>query len=83
MNIEQSPAGEDGKRQREIDVGYTVLGQTGNVLHTVMDHETRRDETGRFVKWDMVVLDPDHFCWHRTDWKEGGCTATIQRCKPR
>lgn len=81
MVIRQAPMGADGRREPALDVGYAIEGQSGNVLHTAMDKEERKDEAGRLVKWNLVVADQDTFCWRQTDWPPTACTKMIRRCK--
>ena len=81
MVIRQAPIGAGGRRLPALDVGYTIEGHTGNVLHTAMENEGRRDRAGRLVKWDLVVVDQDTFCWHQADWPPADCTKMIHRCK--
>jgi hypothetical protein len=30
-----------------------------------------------------MLLSENQYCWHRTDWKEGGCTTPIVRCSSK
>jgi hypothetical protein len=42
--------------------------------------ETRHDASGRPVTWDLIVMDKNQMCWHRSDWPQYGCTRSISRC---
>ena len=42
--------------------------------------ETRRTLNGDLVVWDLVLVAPDVYHWHRTDWPPGGYTRAIVRC---
>ena len=42
--------------------------------------ETRRTPGGKLVVWDLRLVAPGAYCWHRTDWDTGGCTDIIRRC---
>ena len=59
---------------------YELLGEGPGFMRMAMEGETRTTDEGQPVKWDMVLLAPDSYCWHRTDWQEGGCTQPASRC---
>ena len=63
-----------------LEVGYTVLGEGKGYLRMRKDGETEKASDGSPVLWDWVLLSGDKYCWHRTDWREGGCTKPIVRC---
>jgi len=60
-------------------VRYRVL-ESEPFLRMAIEGETRKTPAGDLVVWEVVMLSPDRYCWHRTDWPEGGCTAAIERC---
>jgi len=72
-------------RATESDIrqqfNYRVGAQRGNRLHLELENETRLDERGEPVTWDLVMLSSDEFCWSRSDWPEDGCTASVFRCE--
>ncbi len=49
-------------------------------LRMALDGETRTTPAGALVEWDLIMLSPDRYCWHRTDWPAGHCTAAVVRC---
>lgn len=59
---------------------YSVIEQSANYLRMKMSGETRLDPDGETVVWDLVLLSADSYCWHRSDWQEGGCTQPATRC---
>ncbi len=61
------------------DVHYKVLQSEPN-LRMAIEGEKRTAATGEPVVWDVVMLTPDRFCWHRTDWEAGACTGAVVRC---
>lgn len=81
MHIAHTPVREDGTHEPRREANYTVTGRAGNVLSMTMDGEDRKTEQGRLVTWDLVVLDPDTYCWHRSDWRPTACTKTVRRCE--
>jgi len=81
MHIVHSPVRDDGTREPRREASYTITGQAKNVLSMTMDGEDRTDHAGRLVTWDLVVLDPDAYCWRRSDWRATACTKTVHRCK--
>jgi hypothetical protein len=60
-------------------VRYRVLQAKPN-LRMAIEGETRKTPGGELVVWDLVLLSPNRYCWHRTDWRPEGCTAAIERC---
>jgi hypothetical protein len=68
-----------GGQLREIST-YNVLLEYGRILRMEIEDEERRTADGRVVVWDLVLLSEDSFCWHRTDWRQGGCTQPRTRC---
>ena len=68
-----------GQANPEEAVRYRVL-QSEPDLRMAIEGETRMTPTGELVVWDLVLLSPDRYCWHRTDWPHGGCTKAIVRC---
>jgi len=60
-------------------VRYRVL-QSEPDLRMAIEGETRTTPAGDLVVWEVYMLSPDRYCWHRTDWKAGGCTKAIERC---
>lgn len=59
---------------------YAILVESPTVLRMQLDGETRQTTAGAVVVWDVVLLDPNQFCWHRADWKSDVCTKPMQRC---
>ena len=43
--------------------------------------ETRLTDEGEPVVWDLVLLSPDEYRWHRADWPEGSYTKPVRRCR--
>jgi hypothetical protein len=60
---------------------YRVLGHGAGFARGQITDEDRRTPTGELVAWDFVLLSPDAFCWHRTDWRAGACTQPVRRCR--
>jgi hypothetical protein len=58
---------------------YRILDSDPH-LRLALDGETRTTPTGALVEWDLIMLSLDRYCWHRTDWPAGSCTAAIVRC---
>lgn len=60
---------------------YRVGEQRGNRLRLDMENETRLDDDGNVVSWDLILLSKNEFCWNRSDWPEDGCTVSTFRCE--
>ena len=63
----------------EQTVRYRILA-TAPHLRMKIEGETRTTPTGELVVWDLVLLSRNKYCWHRTDWRRGACTASNERC---
>jgi hypothetical protein len=59
---------------------YRILGFGHRYVRGQIIGERRVTDAGEPVVWDFVILDRDAFCWSRTDWQAGGCTAPLIRC---
>jgi hypothetical protein len=57
---------------------YEVL-DTKPYLRMMIEGEWRMKD-GKPVVWDLVMLSPNRFCWHRADWPLSSCTRAIVRC---
>jgi hypothetical protein len=63
-------------------VEYQIIGEGKGFIRMQKLTETETGGDGQLVMWDIVLLGPDSFCWHRSDWADDGCTKPITRCKP-
>ena len=59
---------------------YEIIDEAPNAMRLRLIGETRSTEAGVPVVWDLILLDADRFCWHRTDWQGGACTKPLTRC---
>lgn len=64
-------------RQRLL---YRVLDSRDSRLRLALADETRQDASGKPVIWELVMMDPDRFCWRQADWPADGCTRPLARC---
>lgn len=62
------------------NVVYDVLADEGQTMRLRVVGEARTTDAGTPIEWDLVMLNPDTFCWRRTDWTAGTCTALLKRC---
>ncbi len=74
------PEGKTSKRTGKNYYTYEVRGHDRKSIRMFLNGEDRKDKEGNLVVWDLVLVDNDRYCWHRTDWKPGGCTKKILRC---
>jgi hypothetical protein len=59
---------------------YEIL-ESGLTARTArIPGDPRRTELGEPVVWQLVLTSRDTYCWHRTDWGPGVCTAEVVRC---
>ena len=61
-------------------VEYRVIGEGKGFIRMQITNETEKGADGQLVMWDIVLLTPNSFCWHRSDWSDEGCTKPITRC---
>ena len=59
---------------------YDVLDVQDGVVRMKLRGEGRRTEEGELVVWDLRLLGPSAYCWHRTDWPAADCTNRVVRC---
>ena len=60
---------------------YKILGESDRVIRARIENEYRKTDDGKLVVWDMVLINDNQFCWHRTDWPSTACTSPMYRCK--
>lgn len=80
MFLSLAPVTPDGAREPRREATYNILRELPNGLSLSLHGETRRDASGKPVTWDLIVMDKNQMCWHRSDWPQYGCTKSIDRC---
>jgi hypothetical protein len=71
-------AGPDGDSTR-VAV-YDLSERSPSHVRGAIRGEERLTEAGEPVVWDLVLLSPDKFAWHRADWGDWATTASLERC---
>ncbi|HEY8258652.1 MAG TPA: hypothetical protein VIG08_13430 [Gemmatimonadales bacterium] len=61
---------------------YEVLEHSPGRIRGAIRGETRRTAGGKPVVWDLVLIGPNTYRWHRTDWPLGTFTKPVRRCPP-
>jgi len=79
MYIALSPVREDGGREPRRLAEYRILREIPAGLEMSLKGETRTNDAGQPVTWNLVLLERDKYCWQRSDWGSG-CTKPLQRC---
>ena len=59
---------------------YKIVREGPGFIRMEKTGETEKTTDGKLVAWDLVLLGPSSYCWHRTDWQPGGCTQPAKRC---
>ena len=59
---------------------YEVLGHGQHVIRLFLESETRTDEAGELVEWDLIMVSPDGYVWRQSDWPRDMSTALLERC---
>lgn len=80
MEIRHPKGAVVGNQAPEVVTVYRILATSADALKMEIIGETRKTERGDPVVWDLIVLSPDSYCWHRTDWPPQGCTGRVLRC---
>ena len=62
------------------DTRYELREVTSSSIRGFITDETRRTNDGELVVWDLVLMSPDSYGWHRTDWLPGMYTPEVVRC---
>ncbi len=70
-----------GHGEPKNNLEYVIKEEVPHVLRMKGIGEHRTTDKGNLVTWDLVMKDPDTFCWHRTDWRDKACTKNLVRCK--
>lgn len=52
----------------------------GAILVVQYDGETRLDDDGKPVVWELILVDANTFHWQRADWSNDSFTAPSHRC---
>lgn len=68
-------------RYRVFGVGDNVVPGLDQVIRGAMEGETRTTENGALAVWDLVLMSPNRYHWHRTDWPQGSMTDAVVRCQ--
>lgn len=79
LTFAKPDTGDDGQIQQTYR--YEIRGHTKNSVRGFIEGEDRRTDAGELVVWDLVLMSPDEYRWHRTDWDEGGFTKGVLRCR--
>lgn len=80
MFLSLAPVTVGGTREPRRQATYSILRELSNGLSMSLHDETRHDASGKPVTWDLIVMDKNQMCWHRSDWPQYGCTKSISRC---
>lgn len=81
MYLSLAPVTPDGKREPRRQATYSILSVLPIGLSVSLHGENRRDATGKLVTWDLIIMDKNQLCWHRSDWPQYGCTKSIYHCQ--
>lgn len=72
--------GQTVAKYRVVSSGNQILPGLANVIRARLDDETRTTDDGKPVVWDLVLMTPNRYHWHRTDWPDGAVTKPLIRC---
>jgi hypothetical protein len=62
---------------------YVIRAITPTSIRAFLIGEDRRSDSGELVVWDLVLLGPDAYRWHRSDWEPADYTRAVVRCPQR
>ncbi len=81
MTITQQNRWTDSLGRDRTTATYDILRTTSSSIRGAIRGEERRTPDGQPVVWDLVLVGPDEYRWHRTDWSSGwGYTGGFIRC---
>jgi hypothetical protein len=60
--------------------GPGIIDGRDHVIRASIVGETRLDDAGRPVVWDLILLTGNRYTWHRADWPADGETGDVIRC---
>jgi len=63
---------------------YDITQTTRSSIRGAIRGETRMTDDGKPVVWDLVLVGPSEYRWHRTDWPLTAVsyTGAVKRCPP-
>lgn len=59
---------------------YNMVDVNTAKLRTFIEGETRVDNHGDVIMWDIKIISENEFCWHRSDWDAQACTRSLLKC---
>lgn len=68
-------------RYRITGIGHDVHPNNAYVIRGAIEGESRKDDYGKSVVWDLVMITANRFHWHRADWGLSLMTAPLIRCQ--
>lgn len=81
MTITQQSRWVDSLGRDRSVATYDILRTTSSSIRGAIRGEERLTSDGRPVVWDLVLVGPNEYRWHRTDWPSvWGYTRSIIRC---
>lgn len=80
MSIHHSEPIESANGTTTSVTDYVIEGATESTLNTFIPGETRVDDKGVPVKWDLVLVGRNRIAWHRADWPDGALTGMLRPC---
>ena len=61
---------------------YNIISTTDNSITATMEGESRKNKAGELVVWDLILINPNEYTWHRHDWAKNMFTPAVVKCKP-
>ena len=72
----------DGQYFVGSDIAFTIRRTTPDGAEIEFDDDDGRTPSGALVVWELrLLINPDRYCWHRTDWPADQCINMVQRCE--
>jgi hypothetical protein len=80
MHVHYPQGGTADEESLQERFSYQVLGRRSSGLRLALVGESRKDNAGRTVTWELRQPDKDSYCWWRSDWPANECTIPRIRC---
>jgi hypothetical protein len=81
MHVRYPEGGTADGRSLQEQFSYKVLGRSPSGLQLALVGESRNDNSGNPVTWELRQNEKDSYCWWRSDWPANECTVPRTRCE--
>ena len=80
MIISYPDKGYAGDSDVREDFVYSIYEFTDTMIRAQLEDESRLDNSGKPIVWQLHLIDENSYCWSRDDWPADSCTPPRLRC---